>query len=105
MCNPYANQLRFRRIDFDKIPQDARGIYAIWYRQHCIYVGKAERQTIADRLRQHWAGSHNSDIRTWIAAEGAALTVAFLQVAEIERIDAYERLFIKRFQPFANKTE
>ena len=102
MCNPYANQLRFRLTDFDKIPRFAHGIYGIWYRAHCVYVGQAARQTIADRLRQHWRKTHSEKLQMWIDAEGANLRVAYLAVADAGRIDAYERLFIKRFQPLAN---
>ena len=103
MCNPYVNRLRFRSSDFDKIPQDAHGVYGIWYGPHCIYVGKAERQTIAERLRQHWRKTHNSDLQDWIHAEGPKLAVAFLVVTKMEEIDNYERHFIRRFQPFTNK--
>lgn len=102
MCNPYHNQLRFRAIDFEKIPQDAHGVYGIWYRQHCVYVGQAARQTIADRLKQHWQKTHSQDLQMWIDAEGPNLRVAYLAVGEAGKIGAYERFFIKRFQPLAN---
>ena len=103
MCNPYLNQLRFRISDFAKIPRDAHGVYGIWCGSHCIYVGKAEKQTIAERLRQHWRKTHNLDLRDWIFAEGPNLAVAFFVVTKKEAIDNYERLFIKRFQPITNK--
>ena len=32
MCNPYVNQLQFRKSDFDKIPNNSYGIYGIWFR-------------------------------------------------------------------------
>ncbi len=102
MCNPYANQLRFRAIDFDKIPQGAHGVYGIWFRQHCVYVGQATKQTIAERLRQHWRKTHSDNLQMWIDAEGANLKVAYLAIAEAGKIDCYERFFIKRFQPLAN---
>ena len=102
MCNPYANQIRFRLIDFDKIPHDAHGIYAIWYRQRCVYVGQAARQTIADRLRQHWRKTHSANLQMWIDAEGANLRVAYHVVADVATIKDCEDFFISRFEPYAN---
>ena len=104
MCNPYANQIRFRALEFAKIPQGAHGVYGIWYKRHCIYVGKAVQQTIADRLRQHWSRTHNEALQMWIDAEGPNLKVAFLAIDDCKRIECYERYFIGRFQPLANET-
>ena len=102
MCNPYVGQLPFRRLEFDKIPRDARGVYGIWYGRHCIYIGKAERQTIAERLKQHWEKADNDDLQTWIDAKGSDLRFQFAVIRDTAHIDCYERRFIKRFCPLAN---
>ena len=102
MCNPYQNQLLFRKSAFSRIPDDAYGIYGIWFRHLCVYVGKAEIQTIGERLEQHWKSSHNSKLQTWINAKGPELRVAYKIVPERSKIDTLERYYIRRFQPITN---
>ena len=103
MCNPYSNQVRFRKVDFEKIPQDAYGVYGIWFRLRCIYIGKAEKQPIPKRLEQHWRGTHNHKLKMWIDAKGRKLKVAFLIVQHNSQINVLERLYINKFQPLANE--
>ena len=103
MCRPYDNQLRFRRADFDKIPADAFGVYGLWYRRRCIYVGKAEKQPIAKRLEQHWKGTHNRELEAWVHAKGSDLRVAYLVAEEKSKVSSLEKLYIRRFQPLTNK--
>lgn len=103
MCRPYDKQLRFRRSDIDKIPSDAIGVYGLWFGKRCIYVGKAEEQPIAKRLQQHWERTHNPELAAWIQAKGPELRVAYVITEEESKIDALERLYIRRFQPLTNK--
>ena len=102
MCRPYDNQLRFRRADFDKIPTDAFGVYGLWYRRRCIYVGKAETQPIVKRLEQHWKGTHNRELGAWVRAKGSDLRVAYLVTEEKSKVSLLEKLYIRRFQPLTN---
>ena len=103
MCRPYDNQLRFRKADFEKIPADAIGIYGLWFKKRCLYVGKAEDQPIAKRLKRHWDGTHNPELAAWIQAKGSELRVAYLVAEEKSKITALERLYIRRFQPLTNR--
>jgi len=103
VCNPYSNQLRFRRTEFDKIPRDAYGVYGIWFRRRCIYVGKAEIQPIPKRLEQHWRESHNPLLKAWVQAKGSELRVAYVVAPERLEASSLERLYIRRFQPLANR--
>ena len=43
---------RFSYVGITKIPKDVSGVYAFWCRDNkkCIYVGKAEDQSIRDRI-------------------------------------------------------
>ena len=100
---PYNNQLPFRRAEFDKIPDDAFGLYGIWYCKRCIYVGQAKMQPIARRLAQHWRSTHSDDLDTWIQAKGPELRVSYLVLDQCSDIDGLERSYIKRFQPMTNK--
>ena len=101
--NPYDNQLAFRKADFDKIPSNAFGIYGLWYRKRCIYIGKAEKQPIAQRLEQHWKGSHNPDVANWVRAKGSKLRVGYVLVEEHSEIDNLEKRYIRQLQPLTNK--
>ena len=75
----------------------------MWYGKRCIYVGKAEEQTIAQRLEQHWKGSHNPDLAAWVSAKGSQLRVRYIVVDNPLEIDRIEKRFIKQLQPLANK--
>lgn len=101
-CNPFSQTLRFRVAEFYKIPADSFGVYAIWHGRRCIYVGKAEDQSIGSRLQQHWNQSHNGYLQCWIESKGRELKVSYKAISDKHRIDTYERYFIKRFQPIAN---
>lgn len=103
VCSPYDSQLRFRRTDFDKIPANAFGVYGLWYRRRCIYVGKAEKQSIAKRLEQHWKGAKNPKLAAWVQAKGPELRVAYVATEEQSKISFLEKLYIRRFQPLANE--
>ena len=103
MCNPYSNQIRFRVVDFQQIPDDAYGVYGIWYGRHCLYVGQAKSQPICKRLEQHWRSTHSPKLKSWIEAKGPRLRVAFLAIEDRDRIDCMERYYIRRFQPLTNE--
>ena len=102
MWNPYHNQINFRLVSFQSIPETYYGVYGIWYRRQCIYVGKAATQTIGERLEQHWKRTHNPRLKAWIDAKGTGLQVSFFAVKERDRIDCTERFYIRRFQPITN---
>ena len=101
-CSPYDRQIPFSIRGFQLIPRGIHGVYGIWFRRHCIYVGKADVQAISTRLEQHWRHSHNARLETWIKAKGRHLTVNYLALSRRKDIAMYERYFIARFQPLTN---
>lgn len=103
MDTPYADQIRFRKVDFEKIPRHACGVYGIWFKRRCIYIGKAASQSIWERLLQHWRGSHNPVLSAWIQAKGSELKVSFQVADDVTQINALEKICIHRFQPLTNK--
>jgi len=103
ICKPYQSRLRFRITDFDKIPSSAFGVYGLWFKQKCVYIGKAKEQSIPKRLEQHWKGSHNPLLANWISSKGSSLIVAYCDIKELNKIDDFEKYYIKRFQPLTNK--
>ena len=104
MLTPHENQLRFRRADFDKIPANALGVYGVWFRNRCIYIGEAYAQPIAIRLTQHWRGSHNPDLADWVKAKGPELRISYIVALDECVIHNLERSCIRRLQPMANRT-
>jgi len=102
---PRDGHLAFRKADFDKIPPHAFGVYGLWFRKRCIYVGKAEKQPIAQRLEQHWKGSHNEHLADWVTAKGPQLRVRYIPVQQISAIGSIEVRYIKNLQPLTNKTQ
>jgi len=100
--NPYSNQLHFRLVDFERIPEGVHGVYGIWYMRRCIYIGKAKVQTISQRLEQHWRGTHNTKLQKWIEAKSSHLRITFQIIQNKNKIDDFERYCIHRFQPLTN---
>jgi len=93
----------FRLSVLHRLAPTAPGVYVFWFRRYCIYVGKAERQFIRDRLLDHWHHSHNDNLRDWMTAKRDDILVAFEAIADPRQISRYERYYIRRFQPLANK--
>lgn len=102
-CNPRSNTIGFRLSEFDSLDPQARGLYAIWYKQSCIYVGKAQDQPLRNRLQQHWKGSHNATLNDWVAAKGSALRVSIKPMLDESVIEIFERFYIRKFKPLANR--
>lgn len=94
----------FRRHNIESIPDNAVGIYGFWYRTtgKCIYVGKAKKQPIKKRLKQHWRKSHNLELRLWIDEFGEFLDVCYISVECKKRIDRMEKRLIRAWDPEAN---
>ena len=96
--------LSWSRGSIDRIPRAAHGVYAFWSRDtaKCIYVGQAPRQSIRNRLRDHWRDSHNETLRLWIRAFGEYLDVCYMYVDPSD-IDCFERRLITLWRPEANE--
>lgn len=93
----------FRLKNIDDIEQSSYGVYGFWYKRRCIYIGKAGRQPISNRLRQHWSETHNPLLKDWLEAKGKEITFAYQVIPNRDQIDAYERFYIRQFQPVTNK--
>lgn len=86
------------------------GLYAIWYRHRCLYVGKADQGTVHDRLWKHFASSHNPFLRRWIRVKDGDLrfTTVAIEAAPLEQtelqvfVTAVEGLLIQTLNPETN---
>lgn len=93
--------LRLHHIE--DIPSKMKGVYAFWYRPNgrCIYVGKAEKQSIKTRLKQQWLNSRNPDLKLWIDAFSKSLDICYLSV-EDGKIGKVEKKLIQMWYPETN---
>ena len=94
---------KFGYDGISRVPGNIRGVYAFWCRtrRKFIYVGKADKQTIRERLRQHWRESHNDTLNLWLRAFGEHLDICWLRVPE-RKISKVERILIKMWLPETN---
>ena len=90
----------FKITKIDRVKKD-NGIYAFWYRERCMYVGKAKDQTLYERLYQHYKRSHNKRLRQRISILQSKLQFCFLVLPK-RKIDYLEKKFIQRLQPQDN---
>lgn len=92
-----------RLAEIKKIPANARGVYAFTLRTNgkCIYIGKAESQSIRTRLEQHWRQSHNPKLAQWLNAFGDVMEICYISV-DARKVDRVESFFIGTWHPETN---
>lgn len=71
-------RLQFRFIEQAK----CIGVYAIWWKHRCLYVGKSEDGTIYNRLCNHIAACHNDNLRRWVKYKNGELRFSFVEISE-----------------------
>ena len=81
------------------------GLYAIWYRHRCLYVGQSERQTVYSRLYAHLSDCHNERLRLWIRVKDGALcfTSSLIDDEDVDSIRGIENYLIRVLDPETNK--
>ena len=92
----------FKYINIDIIPPESSGVYGFWFRKLCLYIGKAQNRALKTRLFEHWNGSHNPELNSWLAAKGASVNFVYLEIEKNTEIDAWERFYIKKYNPITN---
>jgi len=92
----------FNWRNLSKVPDDEYGVYSIWTKHICIYVGKAEKQSLRQRLFQHYNSSHNDELNKWIVSSHK-LWFMYETVQNPVAINAKERNRVKSFAPLTNK--
>lgn len=92
----------FNMLNIDNLSNGV-GIYAFWFNNRCVYVGKAEQQTLKERLTQHYRNCHNDGLKLWIEVYGCQLQFCYLELQKNKsRVDFLEKKFIYRLQPMTN---
>ena len=86
-------KLKFNWLNIQKLPEDVHGIYSIWSRTTCIYIGKAQNQSLKKRLLQHYSRCHNEKLKAWINS-AHQLWFGVEPVTNMGSIDAKEQLFL-----------
>lgn len=80
------------------------GLYAIWYRHRCLYVGQSDRQTVYDRLYRHLSDCHNENLRLWIRVKNGDLRFTSSKVGDdnVSAINGIETYLIRVLNPETN---
>lgn len=84
-----------------KSPNHLGGVYTIYAKKNCLYVGKTEEQSLQKRLFDHYKNCHNSRLKNWILSN-ISLRFRFVVVREISQIDDLEKVLIKYLNPSCN---
>ena len=98
-----SKKILFRRINIDSIP-GGHGLYAFWNRNtgRCIYVGKAEKQSVQTRLYQHWDNKKKDKLYLWLTGFTEQIDFCYRLMKNNALIDEMETQLIERWNPEAN---
>jgi len=104
-----ANEIstvHFRKKMLSELP-DKSGVYVFWCKTSkgstkYIYVGMAGKQTLRERLIQHWKGSHNSQLTQWINLFTRYLRVTTIPLPQ-EKVAPTEKRLICTLMPETNQ--
>lgn len=101
----HKEALSFKLYEICDMNDEARGVYAFWYEVtgRCLYVGKAQRQSIHSRLRQHWGKERNPELALWMKNFGNKITFCYFSVENVAHIDRLEKRLIHLLNPETNK--
>ena len=82
------------------------GLYAIWYKHRCLYVGQSELQTVYARLYAHLSQCHNEALKLWIRVKDGTLRFTSCRIdnGTAGTIRAVESYLIRHLDPETNKT-
>lgn len=94
-------KLRFNWRNIERAPADIGGVYIIWSKYVCVYVGKTDKQSLRNRLRQHYNGSHNSALNLWLRSSHL-LWFSYEARRHASAVAALERNRIKQYAPLTN---
>ena len=103
-CRPHELARPFTQRNIERLPDEAVGVYGLWFGQICLYVGKAERQPMKVRLLNHFNNCHNPDLKNWLNAYSKDIVFVAKTIDDRSRIHWAERQYISRFVPRTNKT-
>lgn len=93
----------FHVRDIKRDAPDEEGLYAIVYRPSgaCVYIGKAEEQTLKARLMQELTNPGDK-LGRWIKYFSGGLEFCCRPIAKRGIIDGMETRLIRRWDPNAN---
>jgi excinuclease UvrABC nuclease subunit len=98
----WTRRFRFNYQNIERIPDQVVGVYSFWCNAICIYVGKAKYQPIKKRLRQHYMGCENAELKLWLNSSHL-IEFKYDVIRSIDLIDVKERKSIKELAPLTNK--
>ena len=81
------------------IPSDAKGVYAFWCSDTCLYVGMSDH-SIRGRLTEHWNACENPVLKDWLDAYAKYVEICYLE--KPRNIGRLEEKLIRKWNPKAN---
>lgn len=84
-----------------KAPSHLGGVYMIYAKQNCLYVGKTENQSLQKRLGDHYRDCHNFKLKKWILSH-IQLRFRFITEPNVLLIGDLEKALIKQLKPSCN---
>ena len=102
MCNPYLCSKPFRISNISRIPLEAKGVYGIWDKKYCIYVGRSWDQGLRKRLTQHWSNCHNPKLKKWIRVKKDKLDFNFKESFSEKETKEMEIFYYNLYKPLTN---
>ena len=97
----YSEFYRFSAAGIMKAPNSLGGVYTIYAKANCLYVGKTENQSLQKRLLDHYRDCHNFKLKKWILSH-IHLKFRFLVIRDVSQIDFLERALIQDLNPLCN---
>lgn len=97
----YSDFYRFSAAGIMKAPNRYGGVYVIYAKRNCLYVGKTEDQSIQKRLFDHYRNCHNLRLKKWILSH-VQLRFRFMVVPDVTLVDDIERILIQTLNPSCN---
>lgn len=91
----------FNYANIQRIPDDFHGVYFVWTNSVCVYIGKADKMSLKNRLMSHYKRSHNDSLKLWIDSSHRLL-FQYEVVNNPLAISAKERNRIKQLSPLTN---
>ena len=102
MCDLFPGAKSFKRKNILDIPDELMGVYGIWFRKYCVYIGRTAHQGLRTRLHQHWNNAENSKLRAWIKSKKSNLVFNYKECdSEIETV-RMEAFFYNCYKPITN---
>ena len=100
----FSEKRLFSYGNITRVPDDHFGIYMIWRKKRCIYVGESTEQSLRTRLMNHYNNCHNPCLKDWIKSS-FPLMFSYKVGTDKKLTKEEEKVLIKRMKTDCNKKD